>query len=220
MLENYQKSLKEISINLDNKVLSGILQIPANPIGIVIFAHGSGSSRFSPRNQFVASVMSQAHLATLLFDLLTPEEEDIDEVTRELRFDIPMLAERLVEVTNWVKRQKPLKNLKIAYIGSSTGAGAALIAAGKLTDKISALVSRGGRPDLAKEYLHKVTAPTILIVGSLDTHVIELNKLAQSQMTNINQLELVPGATHLFQEPGTLESAASIATDWLKAHLS
>lgn len=220
MLENYQKALKEITIDLGNKSLKGLLHVPKKRTGIVIFAHGSGSSRFSPRNQYVASGMSKAGLATLLFDLLTPEEEAIDDITREYRFDIPMLADRLVEVTEWVSRQEKLKELKIGYIGSSTGAGAALIAAGKLKNKIGAVVSRGGRPDLAKEYLKEVTAPTILIVGSLDFQVIELNKEAQAQMTNHNKLELIEGATHLFEEKGTLEKAAAIATKWLSDFLS
>lgn len=220
MLEDYQKKFREITINLEDKQLNGFLHVPEDAKGIVIFAHGSGSSRFSPRNQYVASLMSDAGLATLLFDLLTVEEEEIDNVTRELRFDIPMLADRLAEVTSWVQTQDNLKHLKIGYIGSSTGAGAALIAAGKVKEQIDAVVSRGGRPDLAHEFLQHVTAPTILIVGSHDTEVIELNKEAQAQMTAKCELKLIEGATHLFEESGTLEQAAEVATDWFKQYLS
>jgi len=222
MLKEYQRQAKEIEINLEGKILRGLLHVPEECTGIVIFAHGSGSSRLSPRNQYVASCFSEAGMATLLFDLLTEDEEAVDIVTREYRFDIAMMGERLVEVTHWVQGQKKLKDLKIGYIGSSTGAAAALIAASEegLRDKIKAVVSRGGRPDLANRALEEVKAPTLMIVGSLDTQVIELNKEAQKRMThNKNHLKLIEGATHLFEEAGTLEEAAKVATEWFKTYL-
>src|SRR5947199_7182365 len=181
---------------------------------LVLFAHGSGSSRHSPRNQFVARTLNDAGLATLLFDLLTPEEESVDLYTREHRFDIGLLAERLVYATKWAKRQKQTADLNIGYFGSSTGGAAALVAAAELPDDVGAVVSRGGRPDLAGDALPRVKAPTLLIVGGNDDIVIELNEMARDQMRCEVKLEIIPGATHLFEEPGALETVAKVASDW------
>jgi putative phosphoribosyl transferase len=185
----------------------------------VVFAHGSGSSRHSPRNQFVARSLNKAGLATLLFDLLTPEEESVDIYTREHRFDIGLLAERLVQATKWARQQKSTRELRIGYFGSSTGGGAALVAAVQLPDEVGAVVSRGGRPDLAGEALSKVKAPTLLIVGGEDHVVIELNQHARAQMRCECKTDIVPGATHLFEEPGALEQVAQLASDWFVRHL-
>lgn len=211
---------QEIQIPVDNVWLYGNLYVPAQSHGLVIFAHGSGSGRFSPRNRYVADELHKENLSTLLFDLLTSEEEIVDNVTAEYRFDIPLLAERLVGVTDWVKQQAELKNLKIGYFGASTGAGAALIAAAKRPKLIDAVVSRGGRPDLAEHYLPEVKAPTLLIVGELDDVVIALNKKAQAQMKAKTTLEIVPGATHLFEESGTLDIVVQLARAWFKKYLS
>jgi putative phosphoribosyl transferase len=180
--------------------------------GLVLFAHGSGSSRLSPRNQFVARTLNKAGLATLLFDLLTPDEESVDLYTREHRFDIGLLGQRLVQATKWAKQE--IANLKIGYFGSSTGAAAALIAAAELPDEIGAIVSRGGRPDLAGSALPKVKAPTLLIVGGEDHVVTDLNERARAQMRCECKIDIVPGATHLFEEPGALETVAQLASDW------
>src|SRR5438552_7439082 len=185
---------------------------------LVLFAHGSGSSRHSPRNQFVARTLNEAGLATLLFDLLTPEEESVDLYTREHRFNIGLLAERLVQATKWAKQQKQTADLRVGYFGSSTGGGAALVAAAELPNEIGAVVSRGGRPDLAGEALPKVKAPTLLIVGGEDHVVIELNEQARAQMKCECKIEIVPGATHLFEEPGALEHVAKLASDWFLLH--
>jgi putative phosphoribosyl transferase len=190
------------------------------PKGLVLFAHGSGSSRHSPRNQFVARTLNDAGLATLLFDLLTPEEESVDIETREHRFDIGLLAERLVAATKWAKQQEQIAELKPGYFGSSTGGGAALVAAGELTDEVGAVVSRGGRPDLAGEALPKVKAPTLLIVGGEDHVVIELNEQARAQMNCECKIDIIPDAAHLFEEPGALEKVARLARDWFVEHLS
>lgn len=211
--------MNPIRIEIKEKSLSGLLDIPEEVRGLVLFAHGSGSSRLSPRNQYVAKYLSHANFATLLFDLLTPEEEEIDDISREFRFNIALLAERLMQVTAWAREQRGIDKYKIGYFGSSTGAAGALIAASHYQKEISAVVSRGGRPDLAAEALPKVKAPTLLIVGSLDTEVIELNKEAQSQMQNVNKLEIIPGATHLFEEPGTLEQVAKVASEWFAKYL-
>jgi len=185
----------------------------------VLFAHGSGSSRHSPRNQFVARTLNQAGLATLLFDLLTPEEESTDLYTREHRFDISLLAERLVYATRWAKQQKQTQDFRMGYFGSSTGGGAALVAAAELPEEVGAVVSRGGRPDLAGEALPKVKAPTLLIVGGEDHVVIELNEQARAQMKCECKIEIVPGATHLFEEPGALDKVAKLASDWFVDHI-
>ncbi len=206
---------KNVEIHLPGDVtLFGDLQTLTRPLGIVLFAHGSGSSRFSPRNIAVANALHKANFATFLFDLLTREEEKIDEFTRQYRFNIPLLANRLSQVTDWFQEDSHLKNLGVNYFGASTGAAAALIAAAEQGKKIKAVVSRGGRPDLAGSSLPQVKSPTLLIVGELDTEVIELNKQAQSKLCVENALKIVPGATHLFEEPGTLEQVMALATDW------
>lgn len=190
--------------------LEGMLSIPKGAKAIVVFAHGSGSSRLSPRNNYVAKELQKRGLATLLFDLLTREEDMI----YENRFDIKMLSERLESVSQWLSLYTNTKNLKQCYFGASTGAAAALIAAAYQEDKIKAVVSRGGRPDMAIDYLERVKSPTLLIVGGLDTAVIEMNEVAYDNMHNIKRMEIVPGATHLFIEKGTLEKVAKLAGDW------
>jgi putative phosphoribosyl transferase len=190
------------------------LSVPDGAIGLVLFVHGSGSSRHSPRNQFVARTLNDAGPATLLFDLLTPEEEAVDMHTGELRFDIGLLAERLVHATKWANQQEQTRALRIGYFGSSTGGGAALVAAAALPDEVDAVVSRGGRPDLAGQALPKVKAPTLLIVGGEDDVVIDLNEQARAQMRCEVKIDIVPGATHLFEEPGALEQVAKLASDW------
>ena len=211
--------MNEVQIQAGRAVLPGDLTIPENAAGLVLFAHGSGSSRHSPRNQFVARTLNDAGLATLLFDLLTPEEEAVDLRTREHRFNIGLLAERLVHATKWAKRQEQTRDLQVAYFGSSTGGGAALVAAAEIPDDVGAVVSRGGRPDLAGDALPKVQAPTLLIVGGNDDIVIELNEMARDQMRCEVNLEIIPGATHLFEEPGTLEKVAKLASDWFVSHI-
>ena len=210
--------MKEVDITAGKVILKGNLEVPKGAKGIVLFAHGSGSSRFSTRNQFVAKELFKAGLGTLLMDLLTEEEEQVDNVTAQLRFDIDMLADRLAGATEWLMDNPDTKGLNIGYFGSSTGAGAALVAASKETS-ISAIVSRGGRPDLAGRALAKVKAPTLLIVGGNDGPVIDMNKEAMEKMKAEVKLEIVPGATHLFEEPGTLEKVAELAAAWFKRHL-
>jgi len=212
--------MNEVQIQAGRAVLSGNLIIPQNAAALVLFAHGSGSSRRSPRNQFVARTLNDAGLVTLLFDLLTQEEEAMDMRTREHRFNIGLLAERLLHATRWVKQQKQTRDLRVGYFGSSTGGGAALVAAAELPQDIGAVVSRGGRPDLAGDALPKVQAPTLLIVGGNDDIVIELNEMARDQMRCEVKLEILPGATHLFEEPGALEKVANLASDWFNAHLA
>ncbi|HVI81179.1 MAG TPA: alpha/beta family hydrolase [Chthoniobacterales bacterium] len=211
--------MTEVRIPAGRAMLDGNVAVVDQATGLVLFAHGSGSSRHSPRNQFVARTLNQAGLATLLLDLLTREEESVDLYTREHRFDISLLAERLVWVTEWVKQQKQIAVLSIGYFGSSTGAGAALVAAAALPNDVAAVVSRGGRPDLAGAALPKVKAPTFLIVGGEDHVVIELNEQARSQMKCECEIEIVPGATHLFEELGALEKVAKLASDWFVSHL-
>jgi putative phosphoribosyl transferase len=197
--------------------LDGDLTVPERSRGVVMFAHGSGSSRKSPRNRFVASVLQRAGLSTLLFDLLTPDEEVMDEVTAEFRFDIALLAERLTVATDWLRTRAPQQN--VGYFGASTGAAAALIAAAARGPDIAAVVSRGGRPDLAAEDLPRVQAATLLIVGGNDEQVLALNEQALSALTCEKKLEVVPGATHLFEEAGALERVAELARDWFTARL-
>jgi len=211
--------MTELQIPTGRAVLSGNLTIPENANALVLFAHGSGSSRHSPRNQFVARTLNRAGLGTLLFDLLTPEEEALDIYTREHRFNIGLLAERLVHATKWIRQQEASRDLRIGYFGSSTGGAAALVAAAELPQDAGAIVSRGGRPDLAGDALPKVHAPTLLIVGGNDDIVIELNEMACDQMCCEVKLELIPGATHLFEEPGALEKVAKLAGDWFSLHL-
>jgi putative phosphoribosyl transferase len=212
--------MNEVQIHAGRTVLSGNLTVPEKAVALVLFAHGSGSSRHSARNLFVARALNDAGLATLLFDLLTPDEEAIDMRTREHRFNIGLLAERLVHATRWAKQQKQTRDLHVGYFGSSTGGGAALVAAAEIPQDVGAVVSRGGRPDLAGDALPKVQAPTLLIVGGNDDIVIELNEMARDQMRCEVKLEIVPGATHLFEEPGALEKVANLASDWFNAHLA
>jgi len=208
---------REVQIQSGAAMLQGELNIPAGAQGVVLFAHGSGSSRHSPRNQFVARTIREAGVGTLLFDLLTSEEEAIDLRTRHLRFDIGLLAERLVDATHWLKAD--MSYLNVGYFGSSTGGGAALVAAAELGGTIGAVVSRGGRPDLAGAALPRVKSPTLLIVGGLDYAVIEMNQEAYAQMTCEKELKIVRGATHLFEERGTLAEVARLAADWFQRHL-
>lgn len=207
---------EEIRVSAGPVTVAGHLTIPEQPVGVVVFAHGSGSSRHSPRNRYVAEVLNAAGLATLLFDLLTPDEER----NRANVFDIDLLARRLVDVTGWLAGQPDTKDLPVGYFGASTGAGAALVAAADPRVRVAAVVSRGGRPDLAGAALTKVVAPTLLIVGGWDNVVLGLNRQAQAMMRVECQLTIVPGATHLFEEPGTLERAAVLARDWFIDHLS
>lgn len=208
-----------IHIPVGSVVLEGNLIIPRGTRGLVVFAHGSGSSRHSPRNRYVASVLQQAGLATLLIDLLSQEEEDWDVYTRELRFDIGLLADRLAGVTQWLKSNANTKALNVGYFGASTGAAAALIAAARYPDQIHAVVSRGGRPDLAGSALRLVKAPTLLLVGGNDYPVIPLNEAAMAQLPGMKKMVIIPGATHLFEEPGTLEAVAQHAAEWFVHYL-
>ena len=200
-------------------MLEGNLGVSADARGVVLFAHGSGSGRHSPRNRYVAQVLRKAGLATLLIDLLTVEEEEVDLRTRHLRFDIGLLAERLVGATEWLERNPDTRDLRVGYFGASTGAAAALVAATERPEPIGAIVSRGGRPDLAGPALPHVAAPTLLIVGGNDFPVIGMNQEALEQLRTEKKLEIVPGATHLFEEPGALEEVARLAADWFVRHL-
>jgi dienelactone hydrolase len=221
MARNQQRDAMKIpvAVPIDGQSLPGDLDMPTDPHGIVLFAHGSGSSRHSPRNQYVARTLQHRQLATLLIDLLTPEEEAVDDRTAEYRFDIPMLAGRLVTIVDWLRLRQDTASLPIGLFGASTGGGAALIAAAERPREIAAVVSRGGRPDLADAALPKVTTPTLLIVGGYDAPVIEMNRDAMKQMRGEVKLEIVPGATHLFEEPGTLERVAELAGTWFDQHL-
>lgn len=210
---------RPVAVTFGDVRLQGLLRIPPDARGIVLFAHGSGSGRLSPRNDYVAGQLDKAGLATLLFDLLTAEEEQIDEQTAQLRFDIPLLTERLVAATEWVRRQPALRQYPVGYFGASTGAAAALMAAARVPG-IAAVVSRGGRPDLAGDALPRVRATTLLIVGGDDDQVIVLNRQALARMTCEVKLEIVPGATHLFVEPGTLGQVAALAAGWFAAHMA
>ncbi|WP_298273491.1 alpha/beta hydrolase [Geobacter sp.] len=207
---------QQVRIEIDKVALEGTLGLPEQAKGVVIFAHGSGSSRFSPRNTRVAGVLQQAGIGTLLFDLLTSEEDRI----YEQRFDIDLLARRLVGATRWLAARPEMKGMAICYFGASTGAAAALQGAALTGTAIRAVVSRGGRPDLAMPYLEKVLAPTLLIVGELDTQVLQLNRQAFAHLAGEKELAVVPGATHLFEEPGTLEQAATLAKEWFIRYIS
>jgi predicted alpha/beta-hydrolase family hydrolase len=200
--------------------LAGELVVPAGARGLVLFAHGSGSSRTSPRNRRVASALERAGLATLLFDLLTEEEAIRDEITREWRFDVALLGRRLLGAARWALEDDATRGLPLGFFGASTGAAAALIAAAALGRRVAAVVSRGGRPDLAGDALPLVRAPTLLIVGGLDEEVLELNEEAARRIEAEKRVEVVAGATHLFEEPGTLDEVARLAADWFLAHLS
>jgi dienelactone hydrolase len=212
--------VRSVLVSTDSVKLHGDLTIPKNAEGIVLFAHGSGSSRHSPRNKYVAQVLQKAGLATLLIDLLTEEEEKVDDYTAHLRFDIGLLAKRLAGATNWATKNPDTNNLIMGYFGASTGAAAALVAAVDCPDIIKAIVSRGGRPDLAGSMLPRVKAPTLLIVGGNDSQVIEMNEEALNLLKIEKKLVIVPGATHLFEEPGTLEEVARLAADWFVNHLT
>jgi putative phosphoribosyl transferase len=200
--------------------LEGTLGVPMEATGVVLFAHGSGSGRHSPRNRYVARVLREAGLATLLIDLLTPEEEEVDLRTRQLRFDIDLLAERLVGATGWLRDDPNTRSFRTGYFGASTGAGAALVAAAERPDEVDAVVSRGGRPDLAGEALSRVEAPTLLIVGGNDVPVIRMNEEALGRLHVEKRLEIVSGATHLFEEVGALEEVARLAADWFVRYLT
>ncbi len=202
-----------VKIKVKDVELDGILTVPKNASAIVLFAHGSGSGRLSPRNQYVSKFLNEKGFATLLMDLLTEEEEKIDDQTGELRFDIEFLAERLIGATRWLGQNEDTRGLRVGYFGASTGAGAALIAASNNKD-IFSVVSRGGRPDLAMDYLGGVFAPTLLIVGGEDGEVIGMNEEALEKLKSKKKLEIIPGATHLFEEEGALEKVADIAADW------
>lgn len=216
-----QSDLLEIQVRIPagDAVLNGDLMIPSGASGIAVFAHGSGSSRHSPRNRSVARVIRKAGVGSLLFDLLTREEEAVDVFTRRLRFDIELLTARLIEATRWLAGQEATRSLRIGYFGSSTGAAAALMAAAGLGEEISAVVSRGGRPDLAGDALPLVKAPTLLIVGGHDETVIELNQAAYARLRCEKELRIIPGATHLFEESGALEQVADFAAVWFKERL-
>jgi pimeloyl-ACP methyl ester carboxylesterase len=200
-------------------LLDGDLTLMDEPGGLVVFAHGSGSSRFSSRNRYVAGELQRAGLGTLLMDLLTPEEERVDEVTRHIRFDIPLLAERVVATVDWLAANAATRAHNVGLFGASTGAAAALIAAAERPESVHAVVSRGGRPDLALDALPRVRAPTLLIVGGHDLQVLELNEQAKRAMTAPVEVAVVPGATHLFEEPGALEKVAGLAAEFLRRHL-
>ncbi len=216
----FDREERPVQVSAGPVVLEGNLGVlPDGARGVVLFAHGSGSGRHSPRNRYVARVLREAGLATLLIDLLTGEEEEVDLRTRHLRFDIGLLAERLVGATEWLERNPDTQDLRVGYFGASTGAGAALVAAAERPEPIGAIVSRGGRPDLAGPALPRVAAPTLLIVGGNDVPVIGMNQEAMEQLRTEKRLEIVPGATHLFEEPGALEEVARLAADWFVRHL-
>ncbi len=216
----WEAGIRAAQIDAAGVVLQGDLVRPASARGVVLFAHGSGSGRFSPRNRAVAEVLQRAGLATLLLDLLTPAEEREDARTAALRFDIPRLARRVVGAIGWLAEQPDTQALSIGCFGASTGAAAALIAAAERPDAVAAVVSRGGRPDLAGDALGRVLAPTLLIVGGADPEVLALNREALARLRGEKRLDIVPGATHLFEEPGTLETVARLARDWFLQHLA
>lgn len=209
----------DVTIPAAQAQLYGMLTIPTPAHGIVVFAHGSGSSRFSPRNNEVADRLNQAGFSTLLFDLLTESEEIVDRRTRQHRFDIPLLGQRLVHAIDWLREQGSTQSLNIGLFGASTGAAAALIAAAERPEEVNAVVSRGGRPDLAGEALLRVKAPTLLIIGQRDTPVIEMNQSAQAQLKGTAEIVIVPGATHLFEEPGTMDQVTHHTESWFRTHL-
>jgi dienelactone hydrolase len=209
---------REVDVRAGRAVLGGTLTLPDDPRGVVLFAHGSGSSRYSPRNRLVANVLHDGGIGTLLFDLLTQDEEEVDLRTRELRFDIGLLAERLVGATDWLNEEDDAAGVTFAYFGASTGAAAALVAAAERREA-AAVVSRGGRPDLAGEALARVKAPTLLIVGERDELVLDLNRRAMAELAAPVELEVVPGATHLFEEPGALDEVARLARGFLERFL-
>ena len=210
---------REVRVSAGPVTLEGSLGIPNSAGGVVLFAHGSGSGRHSPRNRYVARVLREANLATLLIDLLTEDEEEVDLRTTRLRFDIGLLARRLLGATDWLVQNPDTEQLRIGYFGASTGTEAALVAAAERPDEVGAIVSRGGRPDLAGDALPLVKAPTLLIVGGNDEPVIGMNEEALARMRAVKRLQIVPGASHLFEEPGALEEVARLATVWFARHL-
>jgi putative phosphoribosyl transferase len=220
-MENTAPKIEErlVRVAAISVTLQGNLSLPEQARGVVLFAHGSGSSRHSPRNRYVARMLNKAHLATLLIDLLTPEEEMIDLATAHLRFNIGLLAERLVAATDWLTQDPGTRRLGVGYFGASTGAAAALVSAAQRPQLVGAVVSRGGRPDLAGPALTDVRAPTLLIIGGNDYGVIELNQAALAQLPCEKRLVIVPGATHLFEEPGALDEVARLAREWFEHHL-
>ncbi|GMV85683.1 MAG: hypothetical protein AMXMBFR80_15380 [Dehalococcoidia bacterium] len=209
----------DLLIETTDAALPGELVVPTGGDALIVFAHGSGSSRRSPRNRQVAAALEGAGFGTLLFDLLTPQEEGVDQQTAEFRFDIPLIGRRMIDVVDWLGRARETSELEIGLFGASTGAAAALIAAAERPRRVSAVVSRGGRPDLAVAVLPRVEAPTLLIVGERDAEVIRLNQMARSHMRAECELEIVPGASHLFEEPGTLDHVAVLATGWFQRHM-
>jgi putative phosphoribosyl transferase len=215
----HNAEVPEVAIPAGDVTLRGNLAMKPGDRGLVLFAHGSGSSRLSGRNRYVARMLEDAGFSTLLFDLLTTDEERVDQVTLASRFDIAMLARRLGAVTDWISARAEARHVAVGYFGASTGAAAALIAAAERPQIVAAVVSRGGRPDLAARALRNVKAPTLLIVGSLDVPVIAMNQRALDALTAEKKLEIVPGASHLFEEPGTLELVAHLASEWFRRHL-
>jgi len=210
---------KRVRVGVDSAVIEGNLSVPDGAEGVVLFAHGAGSSRHSPRNNFVARKLREGGLATLLIDLLTPEEKEVDRRTRRIRFDIDRLAKRVVGATDWLLEQPGTEDLNVGIFGSSTGAAAALIAAAERPDAAKAVVSRGGRVDMAKAVLDEVEAPSLFIVGGRDIQVLSLNQQALAQMEAEKQLEVIPGAGHLFEEPGALDEVARLTRKWFQHHL-
>jgi pimeloyl-ACP methyl ester carboxylesterase len=210
---------RTIDVRVANFTLEGTLAIPRGAQGLVLFAHGSGSSRHSPRNRFVAALLRESGLATLLIDLLTPAEEAMDQRTADYRFDIDLLASRLSDATGWLGQFPETRRLNLGYFGASTGAAAALLAAAERPDIVSAIVSRGGRPDLAGPALARVQAPTLLLVGAEDEPIIDLNRAALAALPGEKRLDLIPNATHLFEEPGALELVAQLAREWFEKYL-
>lgn len=214
-----ESPLHDVTIPIIGASLGGTMALPQHATGIVVFAHGSGSSRFSPRNREVASALGESGFGTLLFDLLTDAEEAVDRQTRQHRFDIPLLGERLIAATDWLGNQAETQRLDVGYFGASTGAAAALIAAAE-RPAVRAVVSRGGRPDLAGEALNRVHSPTLLIVGELDAQVIDMNLTAHARLRAHAEIIIVPGATHLFEEPGTMEQVTQHAVAWFRRYLN
>jgi putative phosphoribosyl transferase len=208
----------DVKVDVGQLPLDGNVDVPPEPAGVVVFAHGSGSSRHSPRNRKVAAALQERHLATLLFDLLTPEEEAIDRVTGRLRFDVLLLSRRLIGAVDWLATQPELRDLPVGLFGASTGAAAALSAAAHRSDRVGAVVSRGGRPDLAANDLGAVRAPTLLIVGERDREVLALNRRAANALRSPHEIAIVAGASHLFEEPGALEEVARLAGEWFRRH--
>lgn len=224
-MSEQRRGMQELRIELSSDIgtlhLEGRLSIPENPQGIIIFAHGSGSSRFSPRNQYVAEVLNNDGLSTLLVDLLTTEEEKIDNQTRQYRFDIPLLSRRLIGCIDWARENSDIKNLKLGLFGASTGSAAALIASSERPNAVSVFVSRGGRSDLvSSDFLAKVKAPTLFLIGENDTQLIDLNSRTLTDLKNVEKkkLTVIPGASHLFEEPGKLEQVARIASGWFRCY--